>query len=367
VLCVLGLAAVGALYSSLKPRTYEAQSLVVSLQLGTGVTTKALPQLGATLFYSGAVAAQVVADPAVGGDPTTLIPNQVDVIVAQDSVVFTVVGRASDPVQAKRLADLAAAAFVSELNRPGPGVGVFKVQNEARVPTDAQDVIGLPVLVGAGALAGLLLSLGILALIAAVRRPVIEAVDVESTLGTRVLGTVLLPAAPSGKFSGPAGVPGIAPITRWMAGAPSGLLLMVSDARTGPVRQQILVMLAVTLARYRPTSVQGAAPLRDAVEAQRRHAGIDDQKTAGAQKPAGDELVFVDGDDPHALVDPRVPLSVVLVIRQGTSRARLRAAASEHRPGELFGVVIVDVRGRRRTPKADPATLALGDRAIETA
>jgi len=178
---------------------------------------------------------------------------------------------------------------------------------------------------------------------------------------------VLLPVTPPGQFPGPSGVPGIAPVTRWMAGAPGGLLLMVSDARTGHVRQQVLVMLAVTLARYRPTSVQAAAPLREAVREQRRQAGIDEQPAAGAQKPAGDELVFVDGEDPHALVDPRVPLSVVLVVRQGTSRARLRAATAEHRAGELFGVVIVDVRGRRRAPRADPATVALGDRAIETA
>lgn len=359
VVCVLGLAAVGALYGAARTKTYEAQSLVVSLQLGTGVNTKALPQLGQSLFDSGAVAAQVASDPAVGGDPGLLIPGQLDMIAAQDSLVFTVVGRASDPTQAKRLADLGASAFVAELNRPGPGVGVFKVQTEARVPIDPQDSIPTVLLVLVGGLIGLILSIGVISLITTLRRPVIEAADVESVLGARLLGTVLLPVATEGEFAGPSGVRGMAPVARWVAGAPSGLMLLVSDPTSNAVRQRILVMLAVAMRRYRATSVQAAEPLRAAVHQQSEGVG------PVSLNPAG-ELVFVDGSDHRALVDPLDPMSVVVVARKGIPRSRLRLAASEYRPEDLFGVVLVDLR-RSRSMSSQAFTSRLRDRSIEPA
>lgn len=329
---------------------YEAQALVVARQVVA--PPKALPRLAQAVFYAGAVARQVTDDPAIGGDPATLVPSQLDVIIAEDSVVFTVVGRDGDPNTAAALANAGAVAFTEDLNLGGSGIAAFDIQSRAQVPSQPLANISVSLLVVGGALAGLLLGMGSVALITAVRRPVIDAGDIEPVLHTRVLGTVLLPPVALDMLPGPRGIPGVAPVVRWLAGATPGMVLVASDARATGLRQGLLVMLAVALAPSRPTSVQADPKLLKHIALLRDERP--GPRPSPAQRPG--KIVLVDGSEsPETLAAAGGEMAVVLVVRRGTSRAGLRALAAEYPAPELLGAVLVDFHRNRRNRGRKPA------------
>jgi hypothetical protein len=341
IACVLAGAAMPLILAPGAP-TYEADALVVARQLSEKETV--LPQLGQTVFDDGAVAAAVAADPVVGGDPSDLIPDRLDLVAAQDSVVLVVRARHGDPEIAARMADLAAAAFVDELNRPGAGVGQFAVQGDATVPAEPLSAWPPRTRAALGALAGCVLGVGLVALLTVVRRPVVSARDVEETAGVPLLGTVQLPRVARGGYAGPLGVRGVATVTRWLATVPPGRLLLISHPLSAAVRQRLFVMVGVALWTVRSMRFEAPESLVAAIRqrcAEHREAGrpVDDRADAA------DELVLVDGGSPFETVDPAVSsVSVVAVAPLGTPRRRLGALTSEYADGGLAGVVLVDVR-----------------------
>jgi len=352
VACVLGFAAVPLSVPAPSPM-YETQALVITRALE--IDPSALPRFAEAVFTSGAVARAVAANPAIGGSPTELIPNRLDIVAPEDSIVFTVLGRNDDPTTAARLANVAAAAFVEELNKGGAGVGSFAVHTEARVPSQAVNPPDLSLQASVGAIAGGVLGLGLIALIAVLRHPVVEAAGVRSALGTPLLGTVLLHRPAAGRVPAPKDVPGITAVTRWLADAPPGRILFASSPRLAPARHHILAMLAVALSPLRTTSVLSAPP-RSTTQAHSEG----DLDTEPTPEPRAGPLVLVDGVEMLDTLDQMLTLaSVVLVVRMGAPRATLRAMASGYRPEELFGVVIVDARGiRRRRVTNDHRVLA---------
>ncbi|MDP8929573.1 MAG: hypothetical protein M3O70_13630 [Actinomycetota bacterium] len=344
VACVLGFAAIPLAVPAPSP-IYEAQALVIARTLE--VDPSALPKFAQAVFTSGAVARAVAADPAIGGSPRELIPERLDIVAAEDSIVFPVLGRDDVPTTAARLANLAAAAFVEELNKGGAGIGSFAVHSAARVPSQALDPPDRSLPASVGAIAGGVLGLGLIALIAVLRYPVVDTAGVRSALGTRLLGTVLLHRPVGGRLPAPQDVPGIAAVTRWLADAPPGRILFASSRRLAPARRYILAILAVALSPLRPTSVLSAQP-RDAIQA-RSEGDPGAEPAAEPRDGSRGPMVLVDGVEMLDTLDQMLTLaSVVLVVRMGVPRATLRAMASGYRPEELFGVIIVDTRPIRR-------------------
>jgi hypothetical protein len=348
VLCTLVGAAAAMLIAPSQP-TYQADALVVARHLT--VTERILPSLATSVFADGAVAARVAKDPAVHGDTTGLIPDRLTVVPGQESIVLDIQARDADPAAAARLANLAAAAFTDELNRGGAGVGQFEVQSEAPVPATPLREFSQQVRGALGALAGFLLGLGLVALIGVIRRPVVTSRDVQSTLGLPMLGTVELHRTARGAYLGPRGVRGIATVTRWLASAPAGRLILISSRSGVGMRRRLYVMLAVALSGLRPMKFQAAEELISAI---RQHAVQQSRPDAlgGSERQGAGELVLVDGGSPLDIADPAVEdISVVAVAARGVSRRHLRALAAEYLDGTLVGVILVQRRaghGRSR-------------------
>jgi len=321
---------------------YEADALVVARQLSARPET--LPQLGASIFGDGAVAAAVAADPSIGGSPSGMIPDRLDVVAAKDSVVMVVQGFDTDPVVAAHMANLAATAFVDELNKPGAGVGQFAVQTQATVPFEPETLLPTRTRAALGGLAGLALGLGLVALLGVIRRPVITARHVMDVTGVPLLGTVQLPRTRHGRYAGPLGIRGIANVTRWLANLPPGRLLLISTRSADALRHRLFVMIGVALWSLRTMRFDGPSNLVEAIQehcAQHRHAG----RRVERGPDRTDELVLVDGGSAFELVDPASSgVSVAAVAPLGTPRRRLRALAAEYTDGGLFGVVLIDVR-----------------------
>ena len=350
VVCVL-VGAAAPLLVAPSARLYQAESVVVARQLTAN--PKVLPALAASVFADGAVAAAVAKDPSIGGNTAGLVPDKVSVVSGPDSITMVVQVRDVDPGTAAKLTDIAAAAFATELNRAGAGVGAFAVQNHAIIPTAPLDVLSDRVRAGLGALAGLALGLGLVALIAAVRRPCVTSGDVEEAVGVPLLGIVELPRAASGVYLGARGVRGIATVTRWLATAPPGRLTLISSPSAEGMRHRIFVMVAIAMSTVRSVRLQGR---REIVDAVRQQAPRDPDGLAARSHPEElGELVFIDGGSPFEIVDPAAtPAHVVAVAPLGIAHRRLRALALDYRSGGLVGVVLVQRRlGFGRTRAVD--------------
>jgi hypothetical protein len=107
----------------------DAEALVVARQLDMDVA--ALPRYGEAVFDNGQVA-QAVAD-ELGVAAVDVVPDRVSLAAEPDSLELRVGGPA-------RIANTAADTFVSELNRPGVGVGQFALHMHAD-PLGAQEPI----------------------------------------------------------------------------------------------------------------------------------------------------------------------------------------------------------------------------------
>ncbi|MDP5183799.1 hypothetical protein QOZ88_14260 [Blastococcus sp. BMG 814] len=349
-------------------RTYQAEALVVARQLT--VHQRVLPSLAESVFSGGAVADAVAADPAlgpaVGGEANGLVPGTLSVVAGPDSVTMVVQARDDDPVTAARMADLAAQAYAAELNRAGSGVGEFAVLSPALVPTTPLDPVSYPLQAGAGALAGLVLGLGLIAMIAALRQPCVTSPDVKDAVGVPLLGIVELPRATPGTYLGARGVRGIAAVTRWLATAPAGRLTLISSPSAEGLRHRIFVMVAIAMSTVRPVRLQAPQEIVDAARAQTRQAG--DAMPSELRHEETGELLLVDGGSPSELVDPAAaPVYVIAVAPLGISPRRLRTLALDYLDGGLLGVILVKRRLGLRARRGVSRSPAQATRALQPA
>ena len=320
---------------------YQAEAVVVAVAFTAD--RRALPSYAEAVFADGAVATALAEDPELAGNTADLVPGKVSVVAGPDSITMVVQARDEEPGTAARLANIAADAFADEANRGGAGVGTFMVQTDAAIPTAPLDALSDPVRAGLGALAGLVLGLGLIALIAALRRPCVTSRDVEGAVGVPLLGVVELPRARAGVYLGARGVRGIAPVTRWLATAPPGRLTLISSPSVEGTRHRLYVMVAIAMSTVRSVRLHAR---REIVEAVRRQAPRDTAATP-AQPGSEDtgELLFVDGGSPSEIVDPaETPAHVVAVAPLGISQRRLRTLALDYRSGGLVGVILVQRR-----------------------
>ena len=336
--CALGLGIALPFLTAAK-LSYQAEVNVVALQLDDEVNPRVLPGYGREVFASDALVRQIV---STSGIPEKVLADQLVLVAAEDSIVLSVRGRADEPLAAARLADLAAAIFVTELNR-GRGIGTFRVQGAATIPSGASSEGAPASLKGvAGATAGTLLGIGLIALLAAVRQPVLQSADAQSAVGKPVIGTVVMPAAGVDRRpSDPYKLPGLVPLVRALLPLIDGKLLLASADRCSPVRQRLLILLALTLAPFRGITVNGPPALHAALRKQ-----FEGQVLGSWRRTAGARLELVDGDEPaDSLQGPQGRVRVVLVVRYGAPAARVRRLAANYLDDEILGVVIVEERG----------------------
>ena len=339
---VLGILILGVLAPMLAARrapVYEARSLVVAQQLELNAQT--LPRLGEAVFDSGAVAREVASAPEVAGDPETMIPDRLRVQTMQDSVVFTVIGRDRDPGMAALLANLGATAFVDQLNKPGAGVGTFLLQDQAEPPSRPVPSLSTKQAGVVGAVAGLALAAGVIALILVMRRPVVAPQDATGVTDLPVLGTVRLPAAGRAEFRGPRGVPGLNVLTRWVLAEGPDILLLTSRPVLTGARQRLAVMLAVAVDRHVPVHLHGTAGMLEAFEVEavlNSRPGIIrafDSRDAAA-------VHITESSDPMDVLPPgKRTQRTVLVAPVGIGRKSLQSLVSQYMEDELDGIVLV--------------------------
>jgi capsular polysaccharide biosynthesis protein len=106
----------------------DAQALVIAQDLD--VDLRALPRYAEAVFQDGQVA-RAVAD-ELGVDASGVVPDQVSLVSEPDTIVLVIIGHAEDGATAARIADVAADAYVRQLNAAGDGVGAFALQAPAR-------------------------------------------------------------------------------------------------------------------------------------------------------------------------------------------------------------------------------------------
>lgn len=310
--------------------TFQATALIVVRQIA--VKPAVLPPLAKAVFSSDAMVRRVsTAATAAGltnvGGRAGLIPDRVGLVAAEDSIVLVVLGRSDDPGQAAQLADLGAAAFVDELNRIGSGVATFAVDSRARVPAGAADDQGppMPLMAVAGGTAGLLIGLSLLWAVARLRRPLLDRTDVETRLGTRLLGTVIAPAAKPDRTRVAQETTGVASVARALLRSPYTTVILVSSSGTGTVRRFLLGLLPPIL------YADGSAA---------DHTADGQAYTTVADMSDLDVAMTVRQDD----------AGIVLVLRYGAPAGPARRVLAHYRSSDICGVVMVDRRHRVTWP-----------------
>jgi len=348
--CLLLGTALGSFAVLQRDTTREAEALVLAQRLDMDLT--ALPRYGQAVFNNGEVARVVATRFGDAGGFDDVIPDRVNVVAEQDSIVFRVVGRDADPKVAADIANTAADTFVDALNTAGTGVGTFSLQSRAEPPAEEGRAFGLALALGVGVAAGLLLGLAVVSVLLVVRRPVVEGADAEEATGVPALGTVTVPRARKAGSARPEEFAGLIPVCRRLLALPTPTVMVVSRPQEEAVRKQLSVALGSVLGGIRNLRFVGSADLQDVV-ADRKAAEAPTTRQNGADVSPGEALTLVDSSEPLDLVQPPHSTATILVIPEGMGSTALRAAVVEHLGGSAEARLLLVRRGRRA--RGEPA------------
>lgn len=320
------------------PDQYEAQAQVGPAQSLTLQKLDALPRVGDTVFNNGTVAAAVrnSFDPPLPRS-VDVIPARVELIAAQDNIVFTVVGRGSTAREAQRTANIAAASFANEINKYARTIGSFAVQQLAQRPGQPVDRPSGLLTLGLGVVAGLTAGVGAVAFLLVWRRPVIDVVTAEDASDAAVFGRVLL--ATSRDFTR-----GLPQLCRRVLSGSADTLLLAGPRNTRRERRLLGDILADTLAPTRHVETwRGEADLTEPDEV---------SALGGARR---DRLVIIDDPTQAQLVARPDTSLTLLIVKEGISHAALRRQVERYLDGGAEGVVLVR-RTRRGWPQRRATT-----------
>ena len=265
-LVVLG-AVLGALvvpwYQYQQPKQFDATALVVAAELRT--TTTVLPRYATSVFDNGQVADAVAGKFGTAGDPEDVVPKEVSMVAAQDSIVMEVIGHSENPDDAVKIADLAAVTFIDELNTPGDGVGRFELQSPASAPIEATEVFrAAPYSIIVGTFGGTILGVGMVLLILVLTRPVVA--GPRRLVGLPVAGLVYVPRRKRGKSGDSSRLEGATTLARNVLGRAPEMIYVLGAKRQAARTELVTWALRDALGRA-PTKgalirrVDGGAPL----------------------------------------------------------------------------------------------------------
>ena len=206
------------------------------------------------MFTNGAVAATIrnsVSPPLPA--TASVIPQRVELVTAQDNPVFAVVGHAAGARAAARYANLAATAFTAELNKYSQSVSSFAVQKLATPPATPTPKLGSGLATVVGMLAGLLVGVGAVLLLLAVRRPVLSPERALAATGAEGFGRLVL--ARSGK-----GVRGLPHLIRSLRENRAEALLVVGPHQVRKERRVVVAGLREILGPDGPSIIDQPSP-----------------------------------------------------------------------------------------------------------
>lgn len=287
------------------PTHYDAQAQVGPTDVLTFNNLDPLPRFGESVFTNGAVAATIrrsVDPPLPAG--VSVIPQRVELVAAQDNVVFMVVGHGSTPRAAARYANLAATTFTEELNKYAHSVGSFAVQKLALAPAESvKPLLGSTLAALLGVVAGLLVGVGTVVMVLAVRRPVLDGTSAEQATGARAFGRLRLARSSHG-------MRGLLQLCHRLRAEGSPLLLVAGSQRTARLRKALVNELARLLSE-RPVTI-------------------------------------IDGPGQWQIAERPDSSLLLLVVPEGIGHAALVRLAEQYLDGGPSGVVLV--RGQSRRP-----------------
>jgi capsular polysaccharide biosynthesis protein len=343
LLCVLLGAALAPLAALQRNTVVEAEALVVAERLDMDLA--ALPRYGQAVFNNGEVTRAIVAQLGDDGDYDDVIPDKVQLVAEQDSIVFRVVGRDTNPKSAADIANTAARSFIDTLNGPGTGVGTFTLQSQAMAPAASSDAPRTLLAVGIGLGAGILLGLAVVSVLLVARRPIVDPADAEEATGVAALGTVVVPRTTRGAIVRPEQLAGLAPVCRRLLALSEPIVVLVSRPGEARVRQQLAVALANVLQRVRRVNFVGPPDLRELAGGPTAPPRPEDEPTTegGTTRP----LTLVDSNEPLDLVQPPESTATVLVVFEGIGASALRAAVTEHLGGSAEARLLLVKQGGR--------------------
>lgn len=305
---------------------YRATALVVANSLN--VPPSQVPRFAAAVFSSGAVAERVATELRLDIDHRDLVPDHIAMDPVPDSIAFLVHGFSDDPQDAVSLANAAADRFVEELNRAGPGVGVFAVQDVARAPLQRVEGPGFAIALAASGVGGALLAVVVVAGLVWLRRPLVTPGDAVAALGLPLLGTAsvrregLRPGAARTLASHPLIVHNLA--VRLLSTPHDGFVLL-GAARSKEARYALEGALEHELHQLR------GAPVRvpDATGSW----------APGQAAPGQSHVVLM--EDLVAGRARAASWGVIVVLEQGTPARALSRLVDEWRSGDIVGVVVL--------------------------
>ena len=325
-------------------RTYRTSALVIATD--RNFSPDLFARLADAVFTGGTVAERAVSEGRLGIDPQKLIPTYASLEPVQDNIIIKVIGENRDAELSARIANAAATALVEELNKPGRGVGVFAVQDHARVPVgaDTSSSRALPLIVGV--LAGFLLGGGIIGVVLTVRRPLLGGAEVAELVGAPLLGTPILPAVRGGRPVDISAVKGLSALAKRVMPTRPAVVALAACGGEERYRTLLAQMIASVLADRGavfliPASDESVAGMYSIFSPPANLLVSEHIPDGKVWRMAG---VVIDGPSADRVDLPQVLPSragTVLVVAQGTPLTHVRDAAEQFLPGELEGVIFV--------------------------
>jgi capsular polysaccharide biosynthesis protein len=350
VLVVLSTLAFGVLGTVLQPNQpepiYSAEALIVARDLDA-LRVEQLPRMAATVFDGGNVARRAVADGGLPMDPDDLIAENVSLEPIEGTLLLRVVGSATEADLAAAISNATADALTAELNRSGPSIAQFALQ-EAAVAPPAPDPEPRRNFTLIGAVAGLLVGLGLVALLATLRRPVLSVAALRDLVDAPVLPGPQL--QPPGRPIDVVRTPGLIGVVKRFYPVGRERCAFIACSSGSKWRSQTALAVALLLARQGPVAMV-ASTERGAARLYRR--GLSDPDaglvkhlalvSSAEEAPPGAPLVLdglsAGGYDVPQLLPPGA--TSILIVTQGTSAGAVEGALRQFIHGEITAVLFI--------------------------
>ena len=323
-LCVLtfGLLLPGLLHHA---KEYDARAFVGPSGPLAIPNINSLPRTGTTVFQNGAVADAVrhaFTPPLRASEP--VIPSRVELIAPQDNVVFTVVGHGNTPKLAQRLANLAATTFDHEMNLYQKSVGPFAIQRAADLPANPRASVSGKMALALGMSGGLVVGVGLVALLMIIRRPVTNPQAARALSGAPVLARLHVTRQPTV-------IQGLPRLGQRLLRDPPSSILLVGSRGTAPERHRVALELSKIIASHRDVEVEAGSAGELATAPLRKNGKFVPQPLR----------IVIDPGELQVASRPSTSL-VLLLVWEGVSRRTLSALAEMFLDSEPNGVLLLN-------------------------